>query len=56
MRQELENKIVTVCIKCPHAKHVGSHFECTVARRDCHSNRVKKWLRELDALEKGIDT
>ena len=49
-KRELENKIVAVCVKCPHAKFVTGHFECHVAFRHCHYDRVKKWRRELDKL------
>ena len=49
-RQELENKIVGVCIKCPHAKFVTGRYQCIVARRHCHSKRVNKWLKELEEL------
>lgn len=45
---ELEGKVVAVCIVCPHAKKwMAGHFECKVARRHCHSNRVRRWLDEI---------
>ncbi len=49
-QRELENKIVAVCVKCPHAKWTVGRFECSVAFRHCHSDRVKKWRRELEKL------
>ena len=49
-QRELENKIVAVCVKCPHAKFVTGHFECQVAFRHCHYDRVKKWRRELEKI------
>jgi len=48
--RELENKIVSVCMKCPHAKFVTGHFECDRKRSQCHSTRVLRWL---DQLSKG---
>lgn len=52
MRLELENKIVSVCVKCPHARFVTGRYECRVERRHCHSVRVRRWLKELEK-EKG---
>lgn len=50
VKRELENKIVAVCVKCPHAKFVCGRFECQVAFRHCHYDRVKRWRRELEEL------
>jgi len=50
--QELQNKIVTVCLQCPHAKRAGAgRFECDRKRSHCHSSRVRRWLDEIKRLE-----
>lgn len=49
-RQELENKIVSVCLKCPHSKWANGRFECSVKPGHCHSKRVRQWLEELERL------
>jgi len=49
--QELQNKIVAVCLGCPHAKWSAGFYECKVGRRHCHSVRVKRWLDEIERLE-----
>lgn len=49
--RELEGKIVTVCMSCPHAKFVTGRFECDRKRSQCHSKRVKRWLDEIKTLE-----
>lgn len=49
--QELERKIMQVCVACPHAKWMTGHFECTVKRSHCHSKRVRRWLAEIERLE-----
>ncbi len=51
--RELENKIVTVCMSCPHSKWAGGHFECDRKRSQCHSKRVRHWLDEIKKLEEG---
>lgn len=48
---EVERKIVEVCIQCPHAKRVGQAFVCDRKRSQCHSKRVRRWLAEIKALE-----
>ena len=48
---ELEGKIVTVCMQCPHSKFVTGHFECDRKRSQCHSKRVLRWLDEIKRLE-----
>ena len=48
---ELENKIVTVCMSCKHSRFVGGHFECDRKRSECHSSRVRRWLSEIKKLE-----
>ncbi len=56
----LEGKIVAACLaggrnrRCPHAKQVGLRFECTVARCHCHSSKVRKYMAEIERLEKGV--
>lgn len=51
---ELENKIVAVCLQCPHSKKwMAGRFECTVKRSHCHSVRVRRWLDEIKRLEGG---
>ena len=49
---ELENKIVAVCMRCPHSRFVTGRFECTVKGSHCHSKRVRRWLDEIKKLEK----
>ena len=49
--RELEGKIVTVCVFCPHAKFAGGRYECDRKRSQCHSKRVKHWLDEIKKLE-----
>ena len=51
---ELENKIVAVCMQCPHSHFVTGRFECTVKRSHCHSSRVQRWLAEIKKLEEGV--
>ena len=48
---ELQNKIVTVCISCNHSRFVGGHFECDRKRSECHSPGVRRWLSEIKKLE-----
>lgn len=48
---ELGNKIVAVCMRCPHSRFVVGRFECTVKRAHCHSSRVRRWLGEIKKLE-----
>ncbi|MBA7536072.1 hypothetical protein ES705_28334 [subsurface metagenome] len=50
---ELENKIVAVCMRCPHVKWYTGFFECRTSRRHCHSARVRRWLEEIKKLEEG---
>lgn len=54
--QELQNKIVSVCMRCPHAKWVGGHFECDRKRSQCHSKRARRWLDEIKKLEEENGT
>lgn len=49
--RELEGKIVTVCMSCPHSKFTAGRFECDRKRSQCHSKRVLRWLGELRELE-----
>ena len=51
--KELEGKIVAVCIQnqCPHLKWLGGSAQCKVARRHCHSKRVRRLLDEIKKLE-----
>ena len=49
--RELEGKIVTVCIQCPHAKWAFGWYECDRKRSQCHSKRVRRWLDEIKGLE-----
>jgi len=49
--QELEGKIVAVCVTCPHARFVTGRFECDRKRSECHSKRVRRWLAEIKKLE-----
>lgn len=52
--RELEGKIVTICMSCPHAKFVtAGQFKCDRKRSQCHSKRVKHWLDELKRFEGG---
>jgi len=51
--RELQQKIVEVCIKCPHAAVYCGLFQCKQSRRACHSAKVKRWLAEIERLEKG---
>ena len=48
--QELKRQIFQVCLSCPHLKKEGG-FVCDRKRSQCHSGRVRKWLRELESLE-----
>lgn len=52
---ELENKIVTVCMSCKHSRFVGGHFECDRKRSECHSSRVRRWLSEIKKLEGKVE-
>jgi len=54
--RELENKIVAVCMRCPHVKWYTGFFECRVDRRHCHSSRVRRWQAEIEKLEEGRET
>jgi len=55
--QELQNKIVAVCLGCPHVKRwMAGSFRCTVKRSHCHSKRVRNWLNEIDKLEGEQDS
>jgi hypothetical protein len=50
--EELESKIVSVCLQCPHRKAwMAGRFECTVKQSHCHSKRVRRWLDEIKRLE-----
>jgi len=50
--EELEGKIVAVCLMCPHAKHfLAGRFQCKVGWGHCHSKRVRRWLEEIKRLE-----
>ena len=48
--RELEGKIVTVCVQCPHAHFAGGTYRCDRKRSQCHSKRVLRWLDEIKKL------
>lgn len=50
---ELEGKVVTVCVQCPHAKFASGSYRCDRKRSQCHSKRVRRWLDEIKRLERG---
>lgn len=49
--QELEHKIAQVCVRCPRMRQ--RTLVCDRSRGGCTSRRVKRWLRELEELEKA---
>lgn len=49
--EELERQIAQVCVRCPRMRQ--RDFTCDRSRGGCTSKRVKRWLRELEAVEKG---
>lgn len=49
--RELEGKIVTICVQCPHAHFACGRYECDRKRSQCHSKRVIRWLAEIKKLE-----
>ena len=46
-RVELTRKILQVCASCDHAKWQGGTMVCDRKKSQCHSKRVRKWLKEL---------
>ena len=48
-RNELIRKILQVCSSCCHLKS-RYPFECDRRKSLCHSKRVQKWLKELEAI------
>jgi len=51
--KELTARIAAVCMTCPHVRFATGRFECDRKKSECHSGRVRKWLAEINALEKG---
>lgn len=54
-KTELTRKIMQVCSSCPHLKFTGG-MQCDRKRSQCHSKRVRAWMKELQELEKAHDT
>lgn len=50
-KQELTRWIMQVCASCPHATSQGRGMACDRKRSQCHSKRVKKWLKQLEEME-----
>lgn len=50
--KELEGKIMDVCLFCPKREAVAGIWQCTVKRSHCHSKRARRWLDEIERLEK----
>ena len=53
-REELSKKILQVCAHCRHFK--WKTMQCDRQRSQCHSRRVRRWLKELKELESGRET
>ena len=49
--RELGAKILAVCARCPHGRWFGGTLQCSVKRAHCHSQRVRRWLAEIEKLE-----
>jgi hypothetical protein len=49
--EELERLIARVCVRCPRMRQ--RTLSCDRSRGACNSKRVKRWLREVEAVEKG---
>lgn len=49
--RELGAKILAVCAQCPHGRWFGGTLQCSVKRSHCHSQRVRRWLAEIEKLE-----
>jgi hypothetical protein len=47
-KNELVRKILQVCAACPHLK---ADAACDRKKSQCHSKRVRQWLKELERLE-----
>lgn len=47
--QELTRKIIQVCSGCAHLKWRGGPT-CDRKKSECHSSRVRKWLKELEEI------
>ena len=47
-KQELTRWIMQVCVSCTH---LGANAACDRKKSQCHSKRVKKWLKELEEME-----
>ena len=53
-KQEIGMKILAVCGQCPHGKWLFSKLICDRKKSQCHSKRVRKWLNELETLQKEV--
>lgn len=51
-RNELIRKILQVCGACSHGQGKGRGLICDRKRSQCHSKQVRKWLKEIERLEK----
>ena len=47
-KNELIRKILQVCAACPHLKPDAS---CDRKKSQCHSKRVRAWLKKIEELE-----
>lgn len=45
---ELVRKILQVCASCPHLRKDAS---CDRKKSQCHSKRVRRWMKELERRE-----
>ncbi len=48
---ELGLKVMVVCSYCSHGKWIGGRLSCDRQKTPCHSQRVRRWLREIDKLK-----
>jgi len=46
--KELMTKLLAICAGCPHIKWIGGKFVCDRPRTECHSARVRAYLKELE--------
>lgn len=53
--RELQNRIVSFCLRCPRAKWYCGWVECKVGRRHCHLAKVRRWLDEIKKLEDSAE-
>lgn len=50
-KTDLTRKIMQVCSSCTHLKFTGG-MQCDRKRSQCHSKRVRSWMKELEELDR----